>query len=383
MKYQGKITDPKDLVTKEYVDTADATKQAKITASGVLIGDGSGGVTAKTLDTSSLSNDNNHVPTSGVVKSALTALETDLASIHATGTTNATGATITKDTYFYLNGTLVQALTDIADGATFTLDTNYAPPSAGSLNALKSELNMLGAGANNAGYHNCIYRGKYLGTSVSAAQQAAIAAGTFEDLFIRDYWTINGIDWVIAHFDYWRKASYTSSFRPHHVVILPADYLLTGKMNSTATTSGGYLGSDFYTGNHDNTSKANMTAIINGAFGAEHLLSYYGYFSNAISNGKASSDIGDWHTVELMSENMVFGSAIYGNQHDIGSDYGQLALYQHDKDATATINRTLWLRTIASASNFVQVGYNMHVTSESANTTSTRGFRPAFAIQYG
>ncbi len=71
MKYQGKITDPKDLVTKEYVDTGLSGKQTKITASGVLIGNGSGGVTAKTLDTSSLTNDNNHVPTSGVVKSAL------------------------------------------------------------------------------------------------------------------------------------------------------------------------------------------------------------------------------------------------------------------------------------------------------------------------
>ena len=71
MKYQGKITDPKDLVTKEYVDTGLSGKQTKITASGVLIGNGSGGVTAKTLDTSGLTNDNNHVPTSGVVKSAL------------------------------------------------------------------------------------------------------------------------------------------------------------------------------------------------------------------------------------------------------------------------------------------------------------------------
>lgn len=49
-------------------------KQATITASGVLIGNGSGGVTAKTLDTSSLTNDNNHVPTSGVVKSAISAV---------------------------------------------------------------------------------------------------------------------------------------------------------------------------------------------------------------------------------------------------------------------------------------------------------------------
>ena len=40
---------------------------------GVLMGDGSV-VGTKTLDTSSLTNDNNHIPTSGVVKSALDAV---------------------------------------------------------------------------------------------------------------------------------------------------------------------------------------------------------------------------------------------------------------------------------------------------------------------
>lgn len=81
--------------------------------------------------------------TSGGVKSALTALETDLASIHATGSTNATGATITSGTYFYLDGTLVQALTDIADGATFTSGTNYEAVTAGGLNSLLAKFNGL------------------------------------------------------------------------------------------------------------------------------------------------------------------------------------------------------------------------------------------------
>ena len=39
----------------------------------------------------------------------------------------------------------------------------------------------------NAGFHNSIYRGKNLGTSVSSAQYAEISAGTFKDLFIGDY----------------------------------------------------------------------------------------------------------------------------------------------------------------------------------------------------
>jgi len=74
--------------------------------------------------------------TSGGTKSALTSLESDLASIHATGTTNATGATISIRTYFYLNETLVRAIADIADGATFTENTNYEVITAGALNSI-------------------------------------------------------------------------------------------------------------------------------------------------------------------------------------------------------------------------------------------------------
>lgn len=51
--------------------------------------------------------------------------KTDIASIEATGTTNTTGSTIDKDTYFWLNGNFVQALTDIAVNATFTANSNY------------------------------------------------------------------------------------------------------------------------------------------------------------------------------------------------------------------------------------------------------------------
>ena len=66
------------------------------------------------------------------------AKKADLTSIIATGATNATGATITSGTYFYLNGTLAVAKADIASGATFTENTNYEAVTAGGLNSLKS-----------------------------------------------------------------------------------------------------------------------------------------------------------------------------------------------------------------------------------------------------
>ena len=58
----------------------------------------------------------------------------DLTDINLTGSTNTTGATIPSGYYFYLNGTLVRAKTDIASGATFTLNTNYEVVSIGALN---------------------------------------------------------------------------------------------------------------------------------------------------------------------------------------------------------------------------------------------------------
>ena len=65
---------------------------------------------------------------------------TDLTNVIATGSTNATGATIPKGLYFYLNDELCQAKADIANGATFTLNTNYEVVTAGGLNSLNSAL---------------------------------------------------------------------------------------------------------------------------------------------------------------------------------------------------------------------------------------------------
>lgn len=64
--------------------------------------------------------------------------KTDLAEIQATGSTNTTGEDITAGTYFYLNGVLVRAKASIADGASFTLNTNYEVAPGGGLNAIQN-----------------------------------------------------------------------------------------------------------------------------------------------------------------------------------------------------------------------------------------------------
>ena len=52
----------------------------------------------------------------------------------------------------------------------------------------------------NSGSHNSIYRGKFLGNSVTNLQYQALKDGTFTDLFIGDYWTIGDVNYRIAAF---------------------------------------------------------------------------------------------------------------------------------------------------------------------------------------
>ena len=60
--------------------------------------------------------------------------KTDLTSISETGST--ASQAISAGTYFYLDGVLVRAKTDIASGATFTENTNYEVVSVGGLNSI-------------------------------------------------------------------------------------------------------------------------------------------------------------------------------------------------------------------------------------------------------
>ena len=222
-----------------------------------------------------------------------------------------------------------------------------------------------------------VYRGKNLGTAVTAAQKAAIQAGTFDDLFIGDYWVINGVNWVIADMDYWYNCGDTP-FTKHHLVIVPSTSLYSATMNETNTTEGGYVGSLMYT---ENLNDAKTT--ISTAFG-DMLLTHKEYLVNAVTDGYPSAAAWFDSTVELMNEIMVYGSYIHTpagdgittvNRNTINKQ--QLSLFR--LNPRAINNRaTIWLRDVVSSSHFA----NVHdVGYASYNIASgPRGVRPAFAI---
>lgn len=207
----------------------------------------------------------------------------------------------------------------------------------------------------NAGAHNSIYRGKYLGNTYTAAQQAAVAAGTFDDLFIGDYWTINGVNYRIAAFDYYLNCGSTA-LATHHMIVVPDTNLYTHVMEDSNITTNGYYGSKMRT---SGLNQAKTTAA--AAFGAGHILTYKEYLTNASSNGKLSGASEYDCTVELMCERMVYGNPYYGTVCDgvnTPSIYSysktQLPLFALRPDLICN-RATFWLRDIVSAANFAFV----------------------------
>lgn len=237
----------------------------------------------------------------------------------------------------------------------------------------------------NAGSHNNIYRGENLGSSVTAAQYAEINAGTFNDLFIGDYWVIGGVNYRIAAFDYWLNTGDGSRCQTHHVVIVPDSSLTSAKMNNSTVTTGAYIGSDFYTGANSNTARTTAQSMVKNAFGSTHILSHREYLMNAVTNGYESGQSLYDVEIELMNELMVYGSNIFHNIQNgtnIPSNYtiskSQLPLFQHCHDLIAN-GGNWWLRDVVSSDFFVSIGADGNTFGRDA--AKSGGIRPAFAIK--
>lgn len=209
-----------------------------------------------------------------------------------------------------------------------------------------------------AALKNCLPRFKYLGTSVTSEQWAAIQNGTFDGLFLGDYWTINGVDYIIVAFDYWLNTG-DKACTKHHVVVIPRNNLYTAGMNSSNITTGGYVGSEMY-----KTGLAQAKATINNAFGSAHILNHRQHLVNAVTGGKPTGS--DWYdsTIELMNENMVYGGRQFSPMPDGTDPRNTCRNYTIDKSQLPLFHlapwlirsrQWYWLRDVVSAAGFADV----------------------------
>ena len=175
-----------------------------------------------------------------------------------------------------------------------------------------------------AGYHNSIYRGKNLGASVTDEMYAAITAGTFDNLYVGDYFTVNGTVYRIAGFNLIKNCGDNISIG-NNMCLVPDSALYNAQMRNTDSgdyepgnaandTTGAYANSDMRT-----TNLTQATNKIVTDFGSSHVISYRDILPNATADGQASGWA--WYDckVELMSEVMIYGTKIWGNSgYEVG-----------------------------------------------------------------
>jgi len=266
--------------------------------------------------------------------------------------------------------------------------TSYAPSMPPNIEVLNYNI---------AGSHNTFYRHKNLGSSITTAHLRAIKSGTFDDLYIGDYWSFTNVPYTyldendqeqsdiytgnmtILHFDYFIYLGNGEYLGKHHAVIQPTSNLFSAPMNDTATAEGGYAGSKMR-----QKYLRRALAIFEACFGANNILTYSDYLQNAVASGRPSG--GSWYDckVELMDERHVYGGFVFDSGSPdgthipdrISSAYAQFAFFSI---APWWVNNRswYWLRNIVNASHFCYV--NSNGTTGQTSAVVAAGVRP-FAL---
>ena len=232
-------------------------------------------------------------------------------------------------------------------------------------------------GANSIPFHNAYPRCKYLGTSITDDQNTAIKNRTYDDLFIGDYWTINGINWRIVAIDYYYNIDNCDK---GNIIVMPDTVLYSAPMNETNTTAGAYAGSLMRTQNLNNA-----RTVAQNAFGS-HLANHRILLANAVdASGPSSWSWYDSDGVELPNEVQIYGTRVWGSAlkgFDVATQKQQFPLMALAPQFVNT-RQSYWLQDVSShfvSSSFADVSY---VGSAGASYASySLGVRPSATLSY-
>jgi hypothetical protein len=199
-------------------------------------------------------------------------------------------------------------------------------------------------------------------------------------MFIGDYFSINGSNYVIAGINY-KKGHGDNISLGNHLVLMPQDWSKTptqtlapnGKdthyMNDTDTTEGGFANTKLY--------KIYLPQIqqkLESDFGS-HLMQWRGIVSTHVDDSGAP-DQGEWRDMKVMipTEVMIYGTTLNGNNKNnawcnVGDDNSQLPIMRMN-DTERNFNRgTIWLRDIHSSAGFAYASSYGDDTWDGASNT--------------
>ena len=250
---------------------------------------------------------------------------------------------------------------------------------ASNLVSIEEKLSLIDSPQN----RNNFYRGKNLGTTFTLSQRDAIRTGTFDDLYVGDYWTgSNGVRYVIAHFNYFRGGMHPDSGvirNKNHIVLITSPWVQTATQMFPAIGDDGYIHSPIRTAlrNHAPTVQsffkdATLEVVSDYAVGKA-------YRNGRMWTGDLISD-----KLMLMNELQVYGTYIHAAMNDMGAPRykatfhtNQFALFRLFPEIRA-VQGTWFLRDSVGRGYFAAVaatGYAREVSP-----TYSSNLRPFFAI---
>ena len=223
-----------------------------------------------------------------------------------------------------------------------------------------NKINPIIALNNNPSGRKFLFRGNYIGSELASSQASAINNGTFTNLYLGDYWTIGGVNYRIADFNYWGYG-----LGGNHLVIVPDIPLLNREMDQNSESSIPYYNADIRP-----YIASTILPILQSAFGGRVGM----YYENLYSNSSQFIEV--LARVELMNESMVYGQGIHRTNHEPTYSFQQLALFRA-RPEFITSSTIWWLRDQADT-NYCAV-LDSGMAGYTANSMPW-GIRPCFPL---
>lgn len=228
-------------------------------------------------------------------------------------------------------------------------------------------------------------RFKNLGTVPTPAQCAALASNDMSEFWNGDYWQSGNRIWRIVDNRGIARRRGDTNFDKPSLIIMPDDCLVpadgsTHLMNDTDTTAGGYKNTKYRS-----TYRSICHSIVDSWCGSSHVATHKELISSAVTDGKASSFSWESCDVELPTEFNIYGGSVWSNSssagsgNNVGSQWGQFALFQLAPYMAINRSQSYWLRDVVAASWFAIVASNGPANGFGASATHI-GFRPFFIL---
>ena len=123
-------------------------------------------------------------------------------------------------------------------------------------------------------------------------------------------------------------------------------------------------------------------AKIKEDFGEPHIVTYRNLLVNTVSGGVPSNWAWYARQIDLMNEEMVYGTRVWSqatqNGYDTGTNKSQLAAFKHNHSLISSCRLWYWLSAVRSSTNFCKV-YG-HGAAGSHGASGADGVRPCFLI---